>query len=135
VGLGLLLTQAAQEDPPVPTAAVFSGRPLGEQVTGLLAETRQTAETGSPGPRTLMRPTVDVPACVREGIESGQDPLAAQKGSFRGEDAYLVLLPDPESEARVTAYVVEASCIGPSSAGNGTTGEVLLTRTYARPSS
>ncbi|MEU6160873.1 hypothetical protein [Streptomyces sp. NPDC047130] len=133
LGIGVLLTQPFQEDPASPAAASFSGRPLDQQVTGLLTEAGRSQES-SPQPRTMIRPAVEVPSCIRAGIARTEDAVAAQKGRFDGKDAYLVLLPDPEADSRVTAYVVDASCIRESSAGKETEGDVLLKRSYARSS-
>ncbi|MGW0602465.1 anti-sigma factor family protein [Streptomyces sp. NPDC002640] len=135
LGIGVLLTQPFQEDPAPPTAASFSGRPLDQQVTGLLAEAGRSEESSSPQPRTMIRPAVEVPSCIRSGIARTEDAIAAEKGRYDGKDAYLVLLPDPKADSRVTAYVVDASCIRESSAGKETKGDVLLKRSYARSSS
>ncbi|WP_151773620.1 anti-sigma factor family protein [Streptomyces abyssomicinicus] len=131
-GIALLLMQPFQEDPAPPTASTFSGRPLEQEVTGLLAEADESGESSSPQPRVLGRPDVDVPACVREGIDSPEEALAAQKGTFQGKTAYLVVLPDPKSDARVLAYVVDASCITDSSSGSKAEADVLLRQSYAR---
>jgi hypothetical protein len=134
LGIGVLLTQPFQEDPATPAAASFSGRPLDQQVTGLLAEAGRSEKSSSPQPRTMIRPAVEVPSCIRAGIARTEDAVAAQKGRYDGKDAYLVLLPDPEADSRVTAYVVDASCIRESSTGKKTKGDVLLKRSYARSS-
>ncbi|WP_166021903.1 hypothetical protein [Streptomyces chilikensis] len=132
--VGVLVAQPFQEDPVSPAAATFSGRPLEQQVSGLLAESGEAGQASSPQPRTLVRPAVDVPSCVREGINSGEEALAARKGTFEGKTAYLVVLPDPKTDSRVTAYVVDASCITDSSPDDKDRGEVLVQRSYARPS-
>jgi anti-sigma factor RsiW len=135
VGIGVFLVQPFQEDAGPPATAAFSGRPLEQQVSGLLAAPGTSGEASSPQPRTLVRPAVDVPACVREGIEDDAEAIAAQDGSFEGKDAYLVVLPDPTSDLRVIAYVVDASCVTESSTSKQGKGDVLLQRSYARPSS
>jgi hypothetical protein len=45
------------------------------------------------------------------------------------------VLPDPTSDLRVIAYVVDASCVTESSTSKQGKGDVLLQRSYARPSS
>lgn len=132
LGIGVLLTQPFQEEPASPAVASFSGRPLDQQVTGLLAEAGRSEESSSPQPRTMIRPAVEVPSCIRAGIARTEDAVAVQRGRYDGKDAYLVLLPDPEAGSRVTAYVVDASCIRESSTGKETKGDVLLKRSYAR---
>ncbi|WP_448320611.1 hypothetical protein [Streptomyces sp. CO7] len=93
-----------------------------------------STQSSSPQPRTLGRPAVDVPTCIRAGIGGDVEALAAQRGRFQEKDAYLVVLPDPAKDSRVTAYVVDASCITQASSGKETKGDVLLRRSYARSS-
>ncbi|MGV9989644.1 anti-sigma factor family protein [Streptomyces sp. NPDC003374] len=72
---------------------------------------------------------VSVPACVRQGIDDSAAPLAAQPGTYDGKTAYLVVLPDASGDpAKVTAYVVDATCVRHPS----TAAKVLLTHSYAR---
>ncbi|EYT80006.1 membrane protein [Streptomyces sp. Tu 6176] len=74
-------------------------------------------------------PTVAVPSCVRQGIDSTGAALAAQPGLYAGRDAYLVVLSDPSgASSRVTAYVVDASCVHDPAI----TARVLLSHTYTR---
>ncbi|NYV73613.1 anti-sigma factor [Streptomyces sp. UH6] len=133
-GIAVLLMQPFQEEPAPPTASTFSGHPLDQEVAGLLVEADESGEPSSPQPRTLGRPDVDVPACVREGIDSPDEALAARKGTFQGKAAYLVVLPDPGNDARVLAYVVDAACVTESSSGNQAEGDVLLQQSYTRAS-
>ncbi|MFJ7179213.1 anti-sigma factor family protein [Streptomyces massasporeus] len=118
-------------------ADTFSEGKLQEQVTGLLAE-NQTKQGGSrtpfgaataPGtnqPKVLKE--VVVPGCVRDGIGRDDAALATEDGTYQGKKAMLVLLPDAADATRVTAYIVDATCVdheAPSAAG-----KVLLKRTY-----
>ncbi|WTP80551.1 hypothetical protein OHT61_16225 [Streptomyces sp. NBC_00178] len=129
----------------------FSEGTLGGQVRTLLSE---AAATGSPDadaatpsldtksspegvapegtpPRTPLRAaTVVVPSCVQEGTGRDASALAAEEGSFEGTAAFLVVLPHATDPGRVTAYVVDATCVGSAPA---TKGQLLLTHSYARP--
>ncbi|MEU3553629.1 hypothetical protein [Streptomyces fragilis] len=134
LGIGVWVTQPFQTDTPSPAAATFSGQPLQQRVAGLLDETDMSTQSSSPQPRTLVRPAVEVPACIRAGIAGDAEALAAQRGRFQDKDAYLVVLPHATKDARVTAYVVDASCITQASSGKETKGDVLLQRSYARTS-
>ncbi|MFD4986053.1 hypothetical protein [Streptomyces sp. NPDC058374] len=132
---------------------VYSDRSLKNQVSDLLLETgpgggRQ--EKRAPGalekdeksslgvqssPETpelnepLMGTGPEVPPCVERGIERTEPALALERGRFQGTDAFLVVLPDHEDSARVTAYLVDATCVD----GGDEPGDVLLTRTYPKP--
>jgi hypothetical protein len=134
LGIGVWVTQPFQADAPAPAAATFSGQPLHQRVTGLLGEPGVSTKSSSPQPRTLVRPAVDVPSCIQAGIGGDDEALAAERGTFREKDAYLVILPDPAKGSHVTAYVVDASCITQASSGKETKGDVLLRRSYARSS-
>jgi hypothetical protein len=157
LGLGSLLVQSMRDDssgnppasaPPSQEAAAstFSGEPLKNQVTDLLAEAKKNGgkdsdrqddfgtsteppRATSDGPSILT--TVDVPDCIREGIGRSESPLAAQEGSYQGVQAYLVLLPDASGSDYVTAYVVDASCVKKAPASPG---EILVQYSYAHPS-
>lgn len=69
------------------------------------------------------------PACVRQGTGRTEAPLAAQPGTFKGSEAYLVVLPHGSDNTRVDAYVIDASCLHETSSQPGT---VLLKHTYPR---
>ncbi|MFC8713753.1 anti-sigma factor family protein [Streptomyces sp. NPDC057197] len=147
----------AASAPSSTSAQTFSEGTLARQVTSLLDGTPRTqgttraphsfgtdagpdtgAETGattrtSPGteqPNILKDdPTAAVPSCVRQGIHSSGAALAAQPGLYAGQDAYLVVLSDPSgASSRVTAYVVDASCVHDPAI----TARVLLSHTYTR---
>lgn len=92
---------------------------------GLSMESAPDAGT----PKVLKTPTVTVPLCIRQGIGASGAPLAAQAGTYRGKDAYLVVLPDPSGDStRVMAYLVDAQCVQQPSAAP----TLLLQRSYAR---
>ncbi|QHC30358.1 anti-sigma factor family protein [Streptomyces sp. HF10] len=131
---------------PSASAVAFSGSSVQNQVRDLLStkspqredgqrsrsgdssgqNTPQTGESAN----TLLQHQVAVPDCVRRAVPRGGQALAAKAGTYAGKSAYLVILPDPQDRARVTAYVVDAACVGqqPVSAG-----KVLLKQPVARP--
>ncbi|WP_327116785.1 hypothetical protein [Streptomyces sp. NBC_01341] len=130
----------------------FSESTLGGQVRTLLSEaaaaqspdveaappsldTKSSPEGASPegsSPRTPLRAaTVVVPSCVQAGTGRGDVPaLAVEEGSYEGAVAFLVVLPHASDPGRVTAYVVDATCVGSASAAKG---QLLLAHSYARP--
>ncbi|WP_153813781.1 hypothetical protein [Streptomyces sp. SUK 48] len=128
---------------PSAAAGAFSGSSVQNQVRDLLStkkspqqEDGQRQRSGQNTPQTsesahtLLQPQVAVPECVRQAVPGGGQALAAKTGTYAGKSAYLVVLPDPRDNARVTAYVVDAACVGqqPVSAG-----KVLLKQPVARP--
>lgn len=119
----------------------FSEAKLERQVTDLLARSQQKgngsgsphtfgleSESGAANPRVLKAPSV--PECVREGIGRNDAALATEQGTFRGEQALLVVLPDTSDDTRVTAYIVEATCV--SNPSSSATAKVLLKHSYTR---
>ncbi|KUL61376.1 anti-sigma factor family protein [Streptomyces sp. NRRL S-1521] len=150
IGLGSLLIQAVGDDEGTTPSAgrhdaadSFSGERLKGRVADLLAENagkesgHEKSEGGkqSFGPRSSpespedapMRATaVQVPECIQRGI-GDRTPLAAEEGSYEGKRAYLVVVPHDSDAAQVSAYVVDAACVGKSSPR---TGKVLLTHSY-----
>jgi hypothetical protein len=146
LGLGsVLLSSLGDGKPPHDTAGgqqtapadTFSEGKLEKQVTDLLAET-QTNKGSSRAPfgtatapeanhhQVFKAPTV--PGCVRDGIGRKDTALAVENGRYQGKSAMLVLLPDASDATRVTAYIVDATCVDPSAAT--ATGKVLLQRSY-----
>ncbi|MEV4335808.1 hypothetical protein [Streptomyces sp. NPDC049590] len=131
---------------PSASASAFSGDSVEDQVHSLLAAQktlphggdgpRQRPDDGSrssgttEGPSTFLRTAVPVPDCVRQTFRQGVDVLGAKTGTYAGRSAYLVVVADIHDNERVTAYVVDASCVQrqPSSAGT-----VLLKQSLARP--
>ncbi|MEU6524596.1 anti-sigma factor [Streptomyces sp. NPDC046924] len=146
LGLGtLFLTSQNDETGPggvQQTASdTFSEGELEKQVSDLLAQNQRKggssrmpqtlemeSEAEAASPRVFQQPTV--PACVREGIGRDDAALATEQGVYKGRTALLVVLPNPSDDTRVTAYIVDATCVGnPSSA---TTAKVLLKNSYTR---
>ncbi|MEV6588408.1 anti-sigma factor family protein [Streptomyces acidicola] len=154
LGLGTLLAQSMGEsgsgDNPGTAhrqdASVFSGDTVKNQVETLLAENHTVGKasggrddfgtsTKPPGSKTDGPPktltTVDVPDCIAEGIGRSESPLAAKEGEYKKAIAYLVVMPDGSHTDRVTAYVVDAACVGKTPVSPG---DVLLKHSYPRPS-
>ncbi|MFJ8592174.1 anti-sigma factor family protein [Streptomyces sp. NPDC093598] len=147
LGLGsVLLSSLGDNKPPHDTAGerqttaadTFSEGKLRKQVTDLLAENKTEGGGGSrtplgaataPGTNQpkVAREAV-VPTCVRDGIGRDDAALATENGTYQGKKAMLVLLPDASDATRVTAYIVDATCVDHSA--SHTAGEVLLKRTY-----
>ncbi|MEV0121709.1 hypothetical protein AB0I16_09145 [Streptomyces sp. NPDC050703] len=151
IGLGSLLIQTVGDDgggtsPNAgrhDSAYSFSKGALKGRVAALLAE-NSTKEAGqekseggkqSFGPRsspespegTPMRASAaQVPECIQRGI-GDRIPLASEEGSYEGKRAYLVVVPHDSDAAQVSAYVVDAACVGDSSPRAG---KVLLTHSY-----
>ncbi|MFF1377766.1 anti-sigma factor family protein [Streptomyces sp. NPDC058308] len=86
-------------------------------------DTRSSSE--SPKKNSPMT-TVQVPECIQRGI-GDRTPLAAEEGSYDGKDAYLVVVPHDSDTTKVSAYIVDAACVGKSSSA---TGKVLATHAY-----
>ncbi|MFC8130557.1 anti-sigma factor family protein [Streptomyces sp. NPDC057302] len=156
IGLGSLLMQNMGGDsggtgdtPPGHTdsAHTFSEGTLKGQVTDLLTETPTKApDSGSEEPSFGVRSspespkdknvpkresTVTVPQCIQLGI-GDRTPLAAEEGTYKGKDAYLVVASHDSDSTKVSAYVVDATCVDKASSATAA-GKVLLTTSYARP--
>lgn len=82
--------------------------------------------SGAGGTMSTDRAVATVPACVLKATQRTGPPLAAERESFRGTDAYLVVLPHPGDLSVVDAFVVSASCTATSP------GAVLFRSTYPR---
>ncbi|MEU0389595.1 anti-sigma factor family protein [Streptomyces chartreusis] len=147
LGLGsVLLSSLGDGKPPHDTAGgqqtapadTFSEGKLEKQVTDLLAQKQSKKGGGSrtpfgtetaPGtnhPQVFREPTV--PGCVRDGIGRKDTALAVENGRYQGKKAMLVLLPDASDATRVTAYIVDATCV--DHAASAAEGKVLLQRSY-----
>ncbi|MEU2564193.1 hypothetical protein ABZ626_33420 [Streptomyces longispororuber] len=127
-------------------AHTFSEDKLEDRVSKLLAKEPSITGVGTPRPQssvgsqsspngpkkgsTMQDDYVQVPACVERGLD-GRTPLAADKGTYEGKSAYLVVVPHDSDGAKVSAYIVDASCVNASSSPDAT-GKVLLTESYAR---
>ncbi|MEV5511912.1 hypothetical protein AB0L50_02990 [Streptomyces flaveolus] len=129
-------TAHGQQTAPVDT---FSETKLQKQVTDLIGDGQGTRS----GPRTphsfgtepetenhvLTQPTV-VPDCVQKAIGRDDAALATEEGVYKGKEALLVVLPDTLNDSRVTAYIVDSSCVDQPAVGKAT---VLLKHSYTRP--
>ncbi|MES5819203.1 hypothetical protein [Streptomyces sp. RG80] len=140
LGLGSVLLSSFNDGKPSdPTAQAdaFSGKKVETEVSELLSRSsmgvsRTPHSFGAKNipENNLKNKTIpQVPACVLKGIGRDDDALAAKKGTYGDDPAYLVLMDDVKDTSRVDAYVVDASCETDSSAP----AEILLTQSYARP--
>ncbi|MFJ6857102.1 anti-sigma factor family protein [Streptomyces werraensis] len=86
------------------------------------------SDSSGANPRVLTKP--EVPECVQEGIGRNDVALATEQGVYQGKAALLVVLPDASDATRVTAYIVDATCVENTSPP--TTAKVLLQHSYAR---
>ncbi|MET9813610.1 hypothetical protein [Streptomyces sp. NPDC006355] len=146
LGLGsVLLSSLGDNKPPhdraggpqTTPADTFSEGKLQKQVTDLLAESK-TEGGGSRTPlgaatapgtnRPKAATEVVVPGCVRDGIQRDDAALAVENGRYQGKKAMLVLLRDADDANRVTAYIVDATCVDPQA--STTRGKILLERSY-----
>lgn len=155
LGTGSLLLQSfggasgtSTHTKPALSAGPFSGTSVHSQVKDLLATKKGIqrdpdgqrpragvkSEENTPGStqsaNTLIQTLPPVPDCVRKAITTTGDVLGAKPGTYAGRSAYLVVLPDTDDSTRVTAYVVEATCVGRQSSA---VGKVLLKQSFARP--
>ncbi|MGA5571484.1 anti-sigma factor family protein [Streptomyces pseudogriseolus] len=146
LGLGSVVLSSLNGDGPdeeqrTTTAAdTFSEGKLEKKVNDLLARSPEQdkgarsphtfgmADTPSANPRVLTKPAV--PECVQEGIGRNDAALATEQGVYQGRTALLVVLPDASDATRVTAYIVDATCVG--NASPSSTAKVLLEHSYAR---
>ncbi|MFI1186685.1 hypothetical protein [Streptomyces californicus] len=98
------------------------------------ADTKSSNEAPTPEAepsRSLMRaPAVAVPSCVQKATGRTTPALALEEGTYRGTDAYLVVLPHTSDSSRVEAYLVASACVDTAPESPG---QLLLTRTYNRP--
>ncbi|WP_129308034.1 hypothetical protein [Streptomyces sp. L2] len=129
---------------PTATVGTFSGGSVQSQVKSLLSAQTQSSpsrqprsgvdsQQNSPGStesaKTLLQPEAPVPDCVQKAINRSGDVLGSKTGTYGGKAAYLVVLPDAHDNTRVTAYVVDAACVGQQPDG---TGKVLLKQSFTR---
>ncbi|QES28247.1 hypothetical protein DEJ47_19040 [Streptomyces venezuelae] len=153
IGLGSLLIQTMGGDSDGTTGTAserqnsasssFSGQKIGGRVADLLKKngsdkTGGKTDTSTPSfdtrsspespeknsPKTAVQ--VQVPECIQRGI-GDRTPLAAEEGSYEGKRAYLVVVPHDTDSTKVSAYVVDAACVGKSSPPAG---KVLMTHAY-----
>ena len=116
------------------TADSFSESTLEQQVADLLAKAQGTqtsmgirGEPSDASPKIKSEPVV--PPCVREGIDQSDTAVATDEGTYQGKNAVLVVLPDASDTTRVTAYLMDATCVKDPSVGAA---EVLLENSYTR---
>jgi hypothetical protein len=146
LGLGSVLVSSLIDDegsgpsahrPTTTVGDTFAASTLEQQVTGLLTEAQGSkspddmgvqSEPGSKGPMVFQQPSV--PSCVQKGIARSDAALATETGTYQGKDALLVVLPDTSDSAKVTVYLMDATCVEQPSVG---TAKVLLKDTYTRP--
>ncbi|MEU9166937.1 hypothetical protein AB0D34_03885 [Streptomyces sp. NPDC048420] len=122
------------------SADTFSSGSLEKEVSDLLSQNSAGGGSKAPhtdmgtlgipstgGPRILRTP--EVPPCIQKGLDSTGTPLATDDGVYKGRDALLVVLPDPSDGTRVTAYIMDASCVKDAPTGKA---KILLKQSYAR---
>ncbi|MGC9378670.1 anti-sigma factor family protein [Streptomyces sp. MH13] len=120
-------------------ADTFSEGQLKKQVTDLLAS-EQDASSGPRTPRSFgtesetsgenhvfKQPTV--PECIQKGIGREDAALAVKEGVYKGKEALLVVVPDASNDSRVTAYIVESTCVDQPAVSKA---KILLKHSYAR---
>lgn len=148
LGMGALLLQSGGDGTPTvqeasgtetPAPGTLAAGTLGSKVSALLGQKSKepSFSTQDSGPKTPRSDSPmpklakdDLPPCVQQGTHRTDAPLASEKGTYQGKNAYLVVLPDRnDPERRVTAYVVDASCAETSSPSPGT---LLYTHSYTR---
>ncbi|MEU6766493.1 hypothetical protein ABZ916_28820 [Streptomyces sp. NPDC046853] len=129
------------------SAHAFSEGKLKGQVTDLLAKSPTVGpDAGSDKPSFDVRSSpespkdktmpkrgtaVTVPQCIQLGL-GDRTPLAAEEGTYKGKDAYLVVASHDSDSTKVSAYVIDAACVDKASSDTAA-GKVLLTNSYARP--
>lgn len=119
--LGDEATQESQESP-----GTRKVPPEGDIKSSGQALTPETELSRSP----MKAPAVAVPPCVQKATGRTTPALALEEGTYRGTDAYLVVLPHRSDPSRVQAYVVASSCVDVAPESSG---QLLLTRSYNRP--
>ncbi|MFF3642938.1 anti-sigma factor family protein [Streptomyces sp. NPDC002564] len=150
IGLGTLLIQTVGNDSGETTgasakhddtASTFAEDKLQGRVTDLLDkngvhESGGKSDSSTPSFDTRSSPespeknaplrAVQVPECIQRSL-GDRTPLAAEEGSYEGKPAYLVVVPHDSDSTKVSAYVVDAACVGKSSPPPG---KVLVTHAY-----
>ncbi|MFB6548938.1 anti-sigma factor family protein [Streptomyces sp. NPDC056405] len=143
IGLGSVIVSSVTGGSPSDDTALadtFSEGKLKEQVADLVAKEQGGAQNGPRTPRSFgmesetggenrvfKQPTV--PECVRKGIGRDDAALATKEGVYKGKEALLVVLPDASNDSRVTAYIVESTCVTQPAVSKA---EILLKHSYAR---
>ncbi|MFD3498688.1 anti-sigma factor family protein [Streptomyces sp. NPDC058676] len=145
LGFGSVLLSSLNDGKPSSPAAkstsadTFSEAKLEKQVSDLLAKS-QSAGSGSPAPHSLGAESVTgnnsprvfkapvVPDCIQKGLGRSDSALATEEGIYKGTDTLLVVLPDTPDGTRVTAYLMDATCV--SQPSSSATAKVLLKQSY-----
>lgn len=119
--------------------ASFSGTGIQEKVHSLLKPTPATGEprvaegqdSTKEGPSTSASPRLmqQVPPCIQQGTGRTDSPIAAERGTYEGTDAFLLVLSDPTDGSLVEAYVIDAACVDNVPPVKG---ELLLSQSYPR---
>ncbi|QDQ12555.1 anti-sigma factor family protein [Streptomyces spectabilis] len=156
LGLGALLVQPWDSDSEgsqeasagrSASADAFSRSKLKDRVKKMLpGEQRITGTEDTPSPKLSIGPQtspagpkkgstnrddfVEIPACIERSLDN-RAPLAADKGTYEGKSAYLVVVPHKTDGTKVSAYIVDAACVNASSPPDAT-GKVLLVESYDR---
>ncbi|MFI6941564.1 anti-sigma factor family protein [Streptomyces sp. NPDC050418] len=146
VGLGtLVLLPENGEGPTTQAAEKFSGDPLEERVATLLHARTSSGGESPPGqiPPEDGSPSVEsnstsprikdvpsIPECIARGIDRDEPPLAGENGTYKGTQAFLVVMPHASEPGQVSAYVVDASCLKQDQ--STARGKVLLETAYPR---
>lgn len=99
------------------------------QGTASKAEPNVSEFTTKASPGTPVADAPTMPACVRDGINRDDAPLAVGMDVLEGREAYIVVLPHGSDSTRVDAYVVDADCVTRTPSAPGV---VLGTHTYTR---
>ncbi|MFI9239040.1 zf-HC2 domain-containing protein [Streptomyces sp. NPDC053079] len=130
---------ASQAGPPEPSQnqsapSVLAYDGIKTRVQELLRGTSKSSESrgmsSQSSPETTLRaPGTTVPACVQDGIGRTETALATHQETYKGEDAFLVVLPHPSDVTLVDAYMVSATC---ATASPPAPGKVLLNETFPR---
>ncbi|WDT88284.1 hypothetical protein H0E86_17965 [Streptomyces sp. SCSIO-PteL053] len=98
------------------------------------ADTKSSSEAltpeAEPSRSPMKAPAVAVPPCVQKATGRTTPALALEEGTYRGTDAYLVVLPHTSDSSRVQAYLVASTCVDTAPESSG---QLLLTRSYNRP--
>ncbi|WP_328299733.1 hypothetical protein OG389_19425 [Streptomyces sp. NBC_00435] len=89
----------------------------------------ENTTTAAPGVAPADGEAPQAPACVQEATGRTESPLAFERGTYEGRDAFLVVLPHHGDPAVVDAYLVAATCVTNPSAPPG---KPLLTSSYPR---
>ncbi|MGH4034784.1 hypothetical protein ACQB60_38365 [Actinomycetota bacterium Odt1-20B] len=147
IGLGTLLVQNMGEDgskgsqtetQAADPHAYSTGRLQG-QVHDLLTKSgapdksfdvRSSPRTPKSNSPRREQPPVTIPDCINRSID-GKAPLAAERGTYEGKTAYLVVVDHATDSSKVSAYVIDAACADKPSSDTSR-GKVLLTRSYSR---